>query len=899
MGKRIQQVLLKDLASKTLRLGYVGENEHTQIIIDCTEVLFDYPAATATMVVQPPVGAIYPVVLTRDENKIIWEITGSDVMYAGGGRLQLTFTNNGEIVKSAIGATSISSSIEATGEAPSPVETWVDAANEKLAEVDEALADLNGIPSGGSSGQVLAKASGTDYDAEWVNQSGGTSDYSDLTNKPSINSVPLSGNKSLSDLGAASAADVSAKYTKPSGGIPKTDLASAVQTSLSKADTAYQKPSGGIPSTDLASDVIPTVHNVPSGGTTGQALVKASNTDYDAEWSTIEVSAAQIESAVDDWLDENITNPSSPPLDRSLSLSNAAAPADLVGDLNSAINDYIEFASADFESGYMNSDGTDAADTSANASIRSKYCDALYKRITINLSFSESHSMWIGLCVYDANKQAVSFSDGTTRKTYSITSNEAVVTFEIPDNAIFYRFSFRSFNETYSLTVEGLYNVNSVYNFLKSDEEGINNRIDSIIDASSYISGFSSVQAANATYYNNGVREFGSATTRLINITTLSYPFDVKISAKYGYSFTGYVLGNAYTFTKSQNAPYVRKSNDWVESFVFNAKENILLVVRKGDGNPSISTTEWDDALEIIEYPYSQKSLTTEIERISEEIAIVSSDYALRGNPLNMAKQMMKFSLETITPTEATGKATQGIAIDNGVLFQGYGEGTIEMIDMSTGTIINSYKPDNTSHCGSLSFSDKYYANGDEFHLLYVASYNNPETAVYRINRESCTLIKKYVIPVSDAGYCQESAIDKDENIIWTIAHKNNSYESGGGLILSSWDIQNATDNGNGTFTPALNNKVEMHWIPYLQFIQPFNGLLFVGFGSDLNTEAGASKIIVFDKNGMVHSELSDVPSGMAVAEIEGCDMVLNENGTKYDIIWAQRDSVAYYRITL
>lgn len=49
------------------------------------------------------------------------------------------------------------------------------------------------------------------------------------------------------------------KYTKPSGGIPKTDLASAVQTSLGKADSAYQKPSGGIPASDIASGVIPTV----------------------------------------------------------------------------------------------------------------------------------------------------------------------------------------------------------------------------------------------------------------------------------------------------------------------------------------------------------------------------------------------------------------------------------------------------------------------------------------------------------------------------------------------------------------------------------------------------------------------------------------------------------------
>lgn len=35
----------------------------------------------------------------------------------------------------------------------------------------------------------------------------------------------------------------SGAYTKPSGGIPKTDLASAVQTSLGKADGAIQAPS--------------------------------------------------------------------------------------------------------------------------------------------------------------------------------------------------------------------------------------------------------------------------------------------------------------------------------------------------------------------------------------------------------------------------------------------------------------------------------------------------------------------------------------------------------------------------------------------------------------------------------------------------------------------------------
>lgn len=58
----------------------------------------------------------------------------------------------------------------------------------------------------------------------------------------------------LTTIRSGAAAGATA-YQKPSGGIPKTDLASAVQTSLGKADSAYQKPSGGIPKTDLASAV--------------------------------------------------------------------------------------------------------------------------------------------------------------------------------------------------------------------------------------------------------------------------------------------------------------------------------------------------------------------------------------------------------------------------------------------------------------------------------------------------------------------------------------------------------------------------------------------------------------------------------------------------------------------
>lgn len=49
---------------------------------------------------------------------------------------------------------------------------------------------------------------------------------------------------------------------------------------------------------------------------------------------------ASMKTAVDTWLSTNITNPSNPPLDRSLSLANACAPADMVGDLKNETHDF-------------------------------------------------------------------------------------------------------------------------------------------------------------------------------------------------------------------------------------------------------------------------------------------------------------------------------------------------------------------------------------------------------------------------------------------------------------------------------------------------------------------------------------------------------------------------------
>lgn len=102
--------------------------------------------------------------------------------------------------------------------------------------------------------------------------------YNDLTDKPTIPDISNCVQKSqtaglLKNDGTVDTTSYGT-YSKPSGGIPSSDLASAVQTSLGKADTAYQKPSGGIPASDIANGVIPTVPTISTDIETD----KASNT---------------------------------------------------------------------------------------------------------------------------------------------------------------------------------------------------------------------------------------------------------------------------------------------------------------------------------------------------------------------------------------------------------------------------------------------------------------------------------------------------------------------------------------------------------------------------------------------------------------------------------------------
>jgi hypothetical protein len=143
-----------------------------------------------------------------------------------------------------------------------------------------------GVPAGGTTGQFLSKSSNVDYATGWTTLS--LSDYltkannlSDLTNFSLARD-----NLSLGTLNTPTFVGVTAQGSGANVG-------QFTSTALTLNHTGYGQftiqPSTGItfPDASVQTTAFPAGSDVPTGGLTGQALVKVSNSNYDADWATI------------------------------------------------------------------------------------------------------------------------------------------------------------------------------------------------------------------------------------------------------------------------------------------------------------------------------------------------------------------------------------------------------------------------------------------------------------------------------------------------------------------------------------------------------------------------------------------------------------------------------------
>lgn len=125
--------------------------------------------------------------------------------------------------------------------------------NKPTIPAEQVNADWNAVS---GKAQILNKPTipAEQVNSDWNSSSG----KSEILNKPSIpqNVVQYTSQSLTTEQKEQARTNIGAgTYSKPATGIPDSDLASGVQASLGKADTAYQLPQGGIPSTDMASAV--------------------------------------------------------------------------------------------------------------------------------------------------------------------------------------------------------------------------------------------------------------------------------------------------------------------------------------------------------------------------------------------------------------------------------------------------------------------------------------------------------------------------------------------------------------------------------------------------------------------------------------------------------------------
>jgi hypothetical protein len=143
-----------------------------------------------------------------------------------------------------------------------------------------------GVPVGGTAGQFLTKIDGTNYNTDWttVNLSVyavKANNLSDLTNfataRDNLNLGTLN-NPTFAGLTLQGSGANVGQYTPTSLTLSHTTFGSFVI-----------QPSSGItfPDSSVQTTAFPAGSDLPTGGLTGQALVKVSNSNYDADWATI------------------------------------------------------------------------------------------------------------------------------------------------------------------------------------------------------------------------------------------------------------------------------------------------------------------------------------------------------------------------------------------------------------------------------------------------------------------------------------------------------------------------------------------------------------------------------------------------------------------------------------
>ena len=201
---KIYHYSLQELGVKTIDLGKRGENKVREIEFDLRDWIAEYPGASVALYVSQPNTTVYLATTNMVSGVLRWPIIDTYTAIPGFGDAEIVLSGaDGERLKSVTASIFVSNSLSdgAPGEAPDYMKPYVDQVAENAAKAEEALEEIKNIglqsgnmPTGGSTGQILAKKSAENYDAHWIDPpsgsgtGGGVADsvaWDNVTDKPS------------------------------------------------------------------------------------------------------------------------------------------------------------------------------------------------------------------------------------------------------------------------------------------------------------------------------------------------------------------------------------------------------------------------------------------------------------------------------------------------------------------------------------------------------------------------------------------------------------------------------------------------------------------------------------------------------------------------------------------
>lgn len=126
--------------NRILNLGRSGESRRVTVYVDLSKIANEYPNTSPILKVRAPgTTNAYPAATDYRDGLMAWIISKADTTKEGRGELQLSLVStDGTIVKTAIAPFEVGQSLSDGGDAPDPIDDWIEKAEVTRKEVEEA-----------------------------------------------------------------------------------------------------------------------------------------------------------------------------------------------------------------------------------------------------------------------------------------------------------------------------------------------------------------------------------------------------------------------------------------------------------------------------------------------------------------------------------------------------------------------------------------------------------------------------------------------------------------------------------------------------------------------------------------------------------------------------------------